>query len=888
MSEKITIFHAGKSRYKTPISPYGDNTFVFETYSINTHLEFYSLMSKYFILNIPLDKLEQPTRTFRRIKNLDSYYHHCINYLILDIDDVHTEKDQKEILEYFKDYKVILGESKSFNGINNFRMKGVLFCDCIDFGDAKLALSAIHHDLKHLCTIDEAVANKVSLNAPINKTNIFINNESGKKYEFDKSQALAHIEEVKSTYLGEAIKFSDDQVSNLGDIEATSIEKLCLKVFQTMGFEAIKNNANDSISFKHPDEVKSPGGYFWFGNSPYTMHHFNSTKVINIFDTVRKLPAAKELMKQDIDYNSEFLKFNTDTNIISVDEKYLTLSDDVKESVQSFLTNKGGLFSIRSPMGTGKSTVINHIIEECHAQDTRVLIITNRISVANDFAKKYDIKVYNKDKYKYGDSLICQFDSLWRYDIKLFDVVIMDEFISLMIHSRSNLNNSSVNIAKFFASFNKKLVIADAFLTGYENFLIENKENNLFLLDNTYRDPTTLYNYTDMNYFVDSIILHSSKHKITVSSTSIAFIESLQLLLTNKGLKVVTLTASTNDTTKKLIYDLFEKNDHNKWDVLIFSPTLTVGVSNLNKVNYHFHYDSSMSSDVISSIQMIKRTRKTKEIHFLVKERIRYIKTSYNDIRDDYMTNIGKNINENYLFDVDDYGDARLSNIGKKAIKIDTFKNILEFNHSEAFNWLLKYHFYNEPRTIDTTFSGNVLSKYNKEIRENREIVLKNNINQFLDLSEMDKLNALLDTDKVLRELAEIEDCIGECNKNTKSKILECALRDKSFIDKCKYYKVTFNYTNKIWDDSDVKHLVSQSVINSKYDDLNFYNALLKYGRISIFNEYIPKAINNKKDLKSILDKCGYGVTKTSQTEIVGYRSYKLDNNVKELYGFIK
>ena len=73
------------------------------------------------------------------------------------------------------------------------------------------------------------------------------------------------------------------------------------------------------------------------------------------------------------------------------------------------------------------------------------------------------------------------------------------------------------------------------------------------------------------------------------------------------------------DSTKKLIYDLFEKNEHDKWDVLIYSPTLTVGVSNMNNNYYHFHYDSSISTDVISSLQMIKRTRKAKEIHMFIK-----------------------------------------------------------------------------------------------------------------------------------------------------------------------------------------------------------------------------------------------------------------------------
>ena len=887
MQEKITVFHAKKTDSKTPLSPYEDNTFIFETYTATSNLQMYSVLVSHFILNIPLHKLESPVRTFRRKANLDQFYHHCSSYFILDIDNVKTEDAKQKILDYFKNYKVILGESKSYNGINNFNMKGILYTECIDFRDNKMALSVIHHDLKEYCSIDESVTRKASLNAPIKKNNIFINNETGERFKFIKKEAIEHINEIKKEYIGESVEIP---IAELQDIQADSIEKLCLKVFQSMGFEAIKNNPNGSISFKHPSEKRTPGGYFWFSTSPYTMHHGNSTKSFNIFDTVRKLDAAKELMKKEINYENEFLRFNTDTSIITVNEKFLKVTPEIDHKIQDFINHSDGLLSIRSPMGTGKSTIINHIIEECHEQDMKVLIITNRISVAHDFGKKYSIKVYNLDKYEPGDSLVCQFDSLWRYNIKNFDIIIMDEFISLMTHSRSNLNNSSMNIIKFFSSFEKKLVIADAFLTGYENFLLSNKKDNIHLIDNIYRDPTTLYSYNDFNYFVNSIIVHSEKHKITISATSLSFINSMQMLLTKRGLKVITLTADTPDSTKKLIYELFEENEHEKWDVLIYSPTLTVGVSNLNTVPYHFHYDSSMSTDVISSIQMIKRTRKTKEIHMFIKERINYLKTSYNDIRDEYMGNIGRNIEQNYLFDVDKYGESKLSEIGKKAIKIDTFKNILEFNHKEALFWLLKYHFVKEPRIISDTFSGNVLHKYQKQIREDNKDLLLNNVDQFLALNNIEKTALLMDSDadKTMRILAEIDDNIKDCPASVKTKILEHSLADRGFIQKCRYFKVAFNYTKKIWDDSDVKNLVSKSVIASKNDDLHFYNVLLAYGQKEIFDEYLPKHINKNKHLKYILDKCGYRVTKQNEPGVVGHRGYVVDSKIKEYYGFIR
>jgi hypothetical protein len=847
-------------------------------------------MVSHFILNVPLEKLPRASRLFRRKVDLEKYYAGTIKYFILDIDGVKSEFDKQKILEYFKDYRVILGESRSYNGIDNFNMKGVLFTEEICFRDAKLALSVLNHDLKDLCIVDESVTRKASLNAPMLKNKVFLNNEDGILFKYVRKEMQEHINDIKKEYIGEARTTLN--IDDLTDIEADTMEKLCLKVFQAMGFTAIKNNPNGSITFKHPSENKTPGGYFWFTTAPYTMHHANSTKTINIFDDVRRLPAAKELMKKEINYDDEFLNFNTDANVLQVNEKYLTVTHEMNSLIESYLNGKNGLLSIRSAMGTGKSTIIKHIVDECHELDMKVLIVTNRISVANDFGKKYNMKVYNQDKYEHGDSLVCQYDSLWKYNIKFFDIVIMDEFISLMIHSRSNLNVNSINIAKFFGCFNKKLVIADAFLTGYENFLLSNKKTNVHIIDNLYRDDTDLYDYVDMNYFVQSIIVHAEKSKITISSTSLSFIHSIQLLLENKGLRVLTLTAETPESTKKLVYELFEEDDHDKWDVLVYSPTLTVGVSNLNDVRYHFHYDSSISADVISSIQMIKRTRKTKEIHMCIKEKVNYLKTSYNDIRDEYICNIGRNINHNYLFDIDDYGEAKLSEIGKKAVKIDTFKNILEFNHKSAIMWMLKWHFMHEPRIVNQKFSGNVLFKYQKKIKRDRKALLKSNIGQYLRLNDIERETLLFDpdTDGIICVIAEIDENIIKCSAEVKIEIIHNAINDNQFIEKCKMYSLVKKYMDKVLDDTDIRYRISQSVIRGDGEDLHFFNTLLEVGQQNLKDVYIPKVINKSSELKYILDRCGYSMEKLISEEasnVLGQRVYKINDNVKKYHEYI-
>jgi len=888
---KITIFHADTKK-KIPYSPFGDKTFVFETVEVKSNLEFFNVLASRFILNIPLD-LQEPIRTYRRKKNLDEFYSSCVDYLILDIDDVFTKKGKDSVVDFFREFKVILGASRSYNGIDNFRMKGVLFTEQMSFLECKRVLKNIHLKLRDFCTIDEHVGRKTTLNAPMLRNDVFFNNEIGSLYSPAETPEVSKIDKVKSSYSkgvnGTQVHTTKLNVQNLKGVKVNTINQLCLKAFESMGYTAVKTNENGSITFKHTSEVKSIGGYFWFKESPYTMHHFNSLKTVEIYDTIRKLPKAKELMKTNLNYSDEFENFNTSTKVIQVNQKYLSLTPDVKSACSEFISAEGGLFSVRSPMGTGKSTIIHHLIKEANNQDMSVLIITNRISVANDFSEKYNVKVYNRDQYNIGDSLICQFDSLWKYNIRLFDVVIMDEFISLMMHSRSNLNNSNLNISKFFGSFNKKLIIADAFLTGYENFLLSNKTENVHMVDNLYRDCVGLNLYEDFNNFVKDLVEKCKVEKCTVSCTSLGFLNSLQLLLQNKGVKVVTLTAQTPKSTKHLLYESF-KQPTAKYDVLIYSPTLTVGVSNLNTVNTHWHFDSSMSTDAVSSIQMIKRTRKVKQINVFIKERMNYIKTTYNTIKDEYMNNISKNIDQNFLYEIDDYGETVLSKNGKKAIKIDVFKNVLEFNHKAATVWLMKYHFAKNPNINKQTFESNILSKYTKMIKANSKLVKNSAITEYLTLNNLQRTQLIDDTsaDRTLQILADMDDKIKlTCPDEIRQKIIEQSIKDYMFLDKCRIFKHVKQYTNKEINSEDVKYLIQESVINNK-DVLGTYNNLLKFGQNPILPWYQQKYINKNKRLKSILNECGYKVQTKNNFKTIGYRAYVVDENVNVYFEYIK
>ena len=491
----------------------------------------------------------------------------------------------------------------------------------------------------------------------------------------------------------------------------------------------------------------------------------------------------------------------------------------------------------------------------------------------NDFKKKYNLKTYNEDKYKLNDSIIVQYDSIWKYNIKNFDLIILDEFISLLLHSRNSINNTAQNLAKFFACFNCKTVIADAFLTGYENIFFKKKTDNLWYIENTYREETDLYQYADYNCFIQSILIHAKKHKLTISCTSLNTIFALKKMLENYKIKVVTLTAETPQCTKTLIYKLFQNEENDKYDVLIYSPTLTVGVSNLNNIEYHFHYDSSSACDVISSLQMIKRTRKAKEIHLYIKNKINYLKTTYKEIKDDYTENYSNN---EYFFTFTNYGDLRLSPLGEKAIYIDLLSNILEYSHKKAFEYLLQFQFNKKCVIIDKMFTTNILLPYIKEVKKENEEYKNSALEEYLSLSGFDR-SVILDFKKqnMFEFFEEIENSIiDECPNEIRIEIIKKQVKNSSFIPKIKNYKLLNSSKD------DIKSYISYCLIRNP-SEVKFWNSVLKL-KEPIMKEYLPGYLDNNLKLKNILKECGYILTDDIS------KKYKVDTEIEKFKDWIK
>lgn len=123
------------------------------------------------------------------------------------------------------------------------------------------------------------------------------------------------------------------------------------------------------------------------------------------------------------------------------------ISDDpvVDQAVKEWMAGKSKAISFKSPMGTGKTTLLDTLLRHPLLPHARVLVITYRRTLALEQYNKLGelgfenyMKVTDKPLHKV-DKLICQIESLHRVTqaggiLPDYDVVIMDEIELVLQH----------------------------------------------------------------------------------------------------------------------------------------------------------------------------------------------------------------------------------------------------------------------------------------------------------------------------------------------------------------------------------------------------------------------------------------------------------------------
>lgn len=765
----LTLFN-GQGNSKIPFSSYEDGSFIFANKTLNSLRDAYEFTIRNYTLSRPLD-LKEPINTFRTKTDLKDYVPEKINNIAINLTEVQNRYDVDDIIEYFfnKNYACIIGQGSDYDGHKNFHLQGIIKVDFLtDETTIKNSLMVMQSELGVKCRVDLQASSIISVQPPANSSKILHVRENGKVLS---NSLSAPVLSTKHNTKHLKVSFNDD------------FTELCLEQFAQLGFHASSAEAKGkAISFYRKYEDNTKKGFYWFLDNPLVMNHKTRGSSVSIYHLMKHTKEGKEWLKNKTKEEQAHQLIKQENvmeykKYLAVNERYLDFTKMNKEKVvNDFLDSDKGVFKLKSPMGTAKSAGIELIIKKAHGRGEKVIIVSNRISVAKDFAEKYDLLLYqDPDSVTSKDSIVVQYDSLHKYDLAKYDIAIFDEYISLLLHHRSNLNtNSNINAVKFkILSDRKRVVIADAFLTGYDIEFF--KERDIYFINNEYKDDIKLYDYNQKEYFITQLIEQSKNLKdgehISASFTSLNIIKLVEYELREAGIKVVSLTSETAELTRDIIYKKFKEDTHSAFQVILFTPTLTVGVSNLNNVVSHFHYDSSMGADVISSLQMIKRSRTAREIHYFIQSRQNHFDTNLESLNINAQRNISQyynNRDKTLLVDIDyESGNLALTDLAKYINKIEAFYNVLANNHANAFRLLLSYQFKDLPILVET---------------EDTKFDIRDKINKIkakIRKANMDILEEYSEVDWTEEELSYIKNKISQKTPEEQAKLMMGTIQEK-------------------------------------------------------------------------------------------------------------
>lgn len=754
---KITIFGTASKNEKFAKSPYDDNSFIFETIEVQTTYQAFQLLVNNFCLNITLD-LKGPSKSRRLKTDLEPHIIKTFDHLLFDF-ECRSEFNKNMALDYFKSTQCTIGQSRSYDGVNNFNLKGIIKTAPMSLKELKVLQTKIQKELSEYGKYTTDTLRITYYTAPLNKDNILLDNPNG--------SVLMPIGTNVTDYYN---NIDLDCKFNITSKETTEI---CKTIFKNLGFILVDINANGSIKY-----TKDSEDYIWYPNNPYIMNHTESYMSVNIWKEAIKYEPTFDITPY-IDYKAD----------IVVDRNFTEIKSELDSIVESFLFKHNGALTLRAPMGSGKTTFIDRIIEYALEQDFKIAIITNRVTLAEDYKRKYEKFLYYKDytdaikardssntkdsndisgeeairiiqnydssniasntsntssgtktkKPKIvrskGKSLICQYDSFRHFALDDYDLIILDEFMSLLMHTRSALNSKTENLIKFYTALNKKVVVADAFLSKY---IVDNMFTKPLNVVSYTKNNTELYSCNDSNTFYTLIknALDSNK-KITISTTSIKVVHVVEEICKKLNKKIVVFNKEIEEKDKNIIYDKIRSKEAPDCDVFIYTPVLTVGVNILNDVDVHFHYDSASSTDVISSLQMLGRARFAKKIIYYVMNKkynacINYdlLKTTVekkpkehtDDSKDrnvEYKRGTVKNLL--YHFQVPPGKDYQeLSHIGKACLKVDVFNNMTLCDYKKSFDILLSFNFSKIPIEL-RKIGGDILKLMNIKIQDSKD-----------------------------------------------------------------------------------------------------------------------------------------------------------------------
>jgi len=337
----------------------------------------------------------------------------------------------------------------------------------------------------------------------------------------------------------------------------------------------------------------------WFWVKQCNIEYYNT-----VFESKKKQQEEKE---------------NEKLGLVKIDKKYLTEKDEDekliidKELIKYFddlLThNKYKSINIKSPYGSSKTQLIHKVIEQYNPK--KILWLSFRKTLSDDIMKNF--KDLNFVDYRFGrldsDRLIIQLESLLKLEefedeeedettgeiykiIHKYDLIMMDEIESLLnqFNSEATFSGKARRTFEYLEQLLKKtdnIISLDGDL-GQRSYHFLNHFDKCLNIENlNKRNDKTLFFTENQNEYDNEIFkLLDENKKIAIASMTVDKCNHYFELLKQKypTKKIGIYTGRDNSNRKDL------KNVNEEWkkkDVIIYSPTITAGVS--FDVEEHFY-----------------------------------------------------------------------------------------------------------------------------------------------------------------------------------------------------------------------------------------------------------------------------------------------------------
>jgi hypothetical protein len=558
----------------------------------------------------------------------------------------------------------------------------------------------------------------------------------------------------------------------------------------------------------------------------------NKEKIVTIgsicFFANESNPEKYKQIKHHFKNVNNFIPFEF-TSTLQIHQKYI--SEDIYSN--NLLNND--IICLKSNMNTGKTYCLPNIFPKFE----KIIIVYHRISLNENIYQKfkqYGFHLYSDIKTPLIDTnnykrVIIQIDSIHRLTGNA-SLLILDEIESTFNHiiTSDYINkNACFNTLKDYIYYTPKIITCDANLKNLTvNLLKQIRQSDKFIcIENTYKSLSHI-NYTMVDSFeeiINTIRNHlNNGKKIVIPSNS------------KTKLKMLTNIITSEYPTKKYLYIDSEHKctDYNweKWDIVLFTPSITCGVS-FDKV----HFDAcigvfsrlSCNSEDIS--QMLIRVR------------------NYTD--NQIFINVDNDINNNPLIisdiDVENYIDTKIS-IGCQHL----IKSGLDFNHFTKEVKKNEYYHLFKTQMIKNNTSFNSYKSYLVNILTNHGM----NNSQTDDSIDTTLLQTIKQTVKIeriklientLQELFKKENRICFCNSD-----VNYILNKKEPITSQEKYGIKRFLFENVFDKLNTNY--SFDFLKDNYKYTNAYKQYKKYTQKTIDESISLSQENHEKNYNTVLE----------------------------------